>query len=118
MSEGKSHPISNQRADSHTVFSLMSDVLKLYREGVIQPISPTTIFEAGEVEQAFRHLQQGNHIGKAVVRINKNSLPVLSTSPTLSPPVFDRDAAYLLTGAWAAWEDLLQRGWPKMAHGT
>ncbi|CAD6995488.1 unnamed protein product [Ceratitis capitata] len=39
--------------------------------GVIQPL-PSTIFPANEIEQAFRHLIGGKHIGKALIQVRDN----------------------------------------------
>lgn len=55
------------------------------------------VFEASEIEQSFRYLQKGDHIGKAVVRIPENASEIPSTSQA-RPFALDREASYLLTG--------------------
>jgi hypothetical protein len=77
---------------------LLNEVVKLYNDGIIGPISPMAVFQAADVEQAFRYLQQGNHIGKAVVKVHRESVPVHPMTPTMPSPRFDPHASYLLTG--------------------
>ncbi|KAL4977326.1 hypothetical protein BDW66DRAFT_150182 [Aspergillus desertorum] len=76
---------------------LMELMLDLYSKGHIKPIHPTTIFDATEVEDAFRCMQQGTHIGKIVVKFpeDERSLPWAPAVPT---PKFRGDRSYLLVG--------------------
>ena len=69
----------------------------MYCQGDIHPISPTSLFEASDIEQAFRFLQKGNHIGKVVVRISEDSSEIAAVArvPILA---LDSEAAYLLAG--------------------
>lgn len=46
---------------------LFTDVLKLFDKGVFAPL-PYRVFEADEIRDAFRLMQQSGHIGKIVVR--------------------------------------------------
>ncbi|QZN98330.1 zinc-binding dehydrogenase [Chenggangzhangella methanolivorans] len=46
---------------------LFTDVLKLFGKGVFAPL-PYRVFEADEIRDAFRLMQQSGHIGKIVVR--------------------------------------------------
>ncbi|XP_043070750.1 fatty acid synthase [Drosophila grimshawi] len=39
--------------------------------GIIQPL-PVTVFPANEIEQAFRHLIGGKHIGKVIIKVRDN----------------------------------------------
>lgn len=68
----------------------------MFSEGFIVPI-PMTVFEASDISSSFRHLQKGDHIGKAVVRIPKDASEILSISRA-GPFSLDADASYLLTG--------------------
>lgn len=52
---------------------------------------------AGEVEQAFRHMQQGMHMGKIVVQMPEDPAS-LQVSKARQKVAFDPDAAYLLVG--------------------
>ena len=71
--------------------------IDMYSQGRITPIRPMAVFEAKDVEQSFRHLQKGDHIGKAVVSIPKELSKIPSTL-SAKPFFFNSEAAYLLTG--------------------
>jgi hypothetical protein len=62
-----------------------------------KPISPTKVFEASEVEDAFRYMQKGIHIGKVLVRIPKNfnSIPITTAAKSLE---LSSEKTYLLVG--------------------
>jgi len=65
--------------------------------GAIKPITPLKIFEATEIQDCFRYMQKGQHIGKIIVKMPENAenLPVAAVSEdlTLRP-----DVCYLLVG--------------------
>lgn len=50
------------------------------KAGIIKPLK-TTVFDASEIEQAFRYLGSGKHIGKVVIKMRETeksieSLPI------------------------------------------
>jgi fatty acid synthase, animal type len=66
--------------------------------GVIKPLK-TSVFDASEVEQAFRFLASGKHIGKVLVKIRENeesceSLPI-NVEPRIS---FNPNHCYVVPG--------------------
>ena len=69
----------------------------MYRQGHITPIRSVALFEASEIEQSFRYLQKGDHIGKAVVKIPEYPSEITSV-PRAKAVTLDPDASYLLTG--------------------
>lgn len=69
----------------------------MYAQGLLAPVSPMTVFEASDIEAGFRHLQKGDHIGKAVVRIPSDASEI-SSVPETQECRLDSEAAYLLTG--------------------
>ena len=71
--------------------------MTFYQQGKIQPIRPTTCFDAVQVKDAFRSLQQGQHIGKLVVRIPTDH-SILATSKIQGSFSLRPDALYLLVG--------------------
>ncbi|KAI3017033.1 hypothetical protein CBS147482_2834 [Aspergillus niger] len=77
--------------------SLTSRVMDLYEEGKISPIRPLKTFEACDIKEAFRYMQNGLHIGKILIRIpqSANGLDVARSrrNVDLSP-----DLAYVLVG--------------------
>ncbi|KAJ5629451.1 Acyl transferase/acyl hydrolase/lysophospholipase [Penicillium herquei] len=77
--------------------------LEWYREGKITSIRPVTVFPASDISLAFRHMQQGSHMGKVVIDMRKlatgSSKPSsLNSSSNLNEIVFMHDASYLLVG--------------------
>ena len=55
------------------------------------------VFEAANVEQSFRYLQKGDHIGKAIIKFPENISPISSIARGQAL-IFDPNASYLLTG--------------------
>lgn len=78
-------------------YRVLESCLELYRQGHIHPIRPVTVFDASEIEQSFRHLQKGDHIGKIVVRMPKDASSIAS-NPRPRALALDPKASYLLTG--------------------
>ncbi|KAK6950125.1 hypothetical protein Daesc_008451 [Daldinia eschscholtzii] len=71
--------------------------VEFYRVGGIKPIEPISVFDAGDVQDAFRVVQDGNHIGKVVVRMPEDTSTLIST-PKHSEVRLNSTASYLLTG--------------------
>jgi hypothetical protein len=69
----------------------------MVEQGKIHPLRPMTTFKATKIEEAFRFLQKGDHIGKVVISMPESASEISSTPsvPTLS---LDPEASYLLTG--------------------
>lgn len=75
---------------------MMKQTLDLYVNGHIKPIHPVTVYPAERIEDAYRYLQKGLHIGKIVVTFpEEDTLPLTLTQPA---PEFRSDASYLLVG--------------------
>lgn len=71
--------------------------IEMYRQGRIRPIHPMALFKPSEIEQSFRYLQKGDHIGKAVVKMPEDASEIPST-PRPNIYMLDPEASYLLTG--------------------
>jgi len=74
-------------------------MVEMYGDGKIRPLSPVTTFEASDIQNAFRFLQKGDHIGKAVIRMPRD----ISTIPREPVPFsleFDSRSTYLITGGF------------------
>jgi hypothetical protein len=71
--------------------------MHFYRQGAIQPIRPTKYFDATRVQDAFRSMQKGQHIGKFVVQMpaDHSLLPTAKDRGTFS---LRPDVSYLLVG--------------------
>jgi NADPH:quinone reductase-like Zn-dependent oxidoreductase len=50
---------------------LLSDVFTLYRQGIVKPITPLSIFPISDVESGFRSLQSGKSLGKIAITIGE-----------------------------------------------
>ncbi|MGY0055547.1 type I polyketide synthase [Streptomyces sp. LZ34] len=55
-------------AGPERVGQILHTVLELFERGVLAPL-PTTCWDIRQAEHAFRHLQQGHHIGKNVLTL-------------------------------------------------
>jgi acyl transferase domain-containing protein/NADPH:quinone reductase-like Zn-dependent oxidoreductase/NADP-dependent 3-hydroxy acid dehydrogenase YdfG/acyl carrier protein len=76
---------------------LFAEVLALFEERILRPL-PFRAFDAAEVVDAFRHMQQSRHIGKVVVTYG-NGIPDAQIPP---PPArrleVSPQATFLVTG--------------------
>ena len=79
------------------VASLMAELGRLHRQGVIRPFRHIQTFDVSQLEQAMVQFAKGTHLGKIVVTFQDPSA-VLSVRPTPEPICFDPNAAYLLAG--------------------
>jgi NAD(P)-dependent dehydrogenase (short-subunit alcohol dehydrogenase family)/acyl carrier protein len=77
---------------------LFAEVLGLFHEGVLRPL-PYRAFDAADVVDAFRHMQQSRHIGKIVVTYG-NGIPEPQVAPQVAPRRLELPphASYLITG--------------------
>ncbi|KAK4494800.1 hypothetical protein PRZ48_014156 [Zasmidium cellare] len=75
---------------------LWSDVAKLIGNGSLKPVQPVQQFTFAEVEKAFRYMQTGKHMGKVVLRVDKNDT-VLAV-PRTPKVVVRSDATYIVAG--------------------
>ena len=71
--------------------------MDFFRRGLIKPIQPSTLFEASQIEDAFRYMQKGQHIGKIVVQMAMHAHELQSTAK-IPELVLNPDASYLLIG--------------------
>ena len=77
---------------------LFAEVMDLFNEGVLHPL-PYQVFEAEDIVDAFRYMQQARHIGKIVVAYrNGATLAPPPQPPPRKPLVLSADASYLVTG--------------------
>ncbi|XP_072311635.1 fatty acid synthase [Eucyclogobius newberryi] len=68
--------------------------------GVVKPLK-TTVFENEQVEQAFRFMAQGKHIGKVLLKIceeHDSSVSPLSTLPAICRTFCSPSLSYIITG--------------------
>jgi phthiocerol/phenolphthiocerol synthesis type-I polyketide synthase C len=76
---------------------LFSKVMALFAERVLHPL-PYQTFEADDVVDAFRYMQQARQIGKIVVTYRNGISQVHSAKPAAKQLELSSDATYLVTG--------------------
>jgi len=74
---------------------LFVKLVELFEDGTLRPL-PHRVFEAADVVDAFRLMQQAGHIGKIVIR--PPELP--ESVPAAREVAFDGDAVYLIAGGF------------------
>ncbi|EHK97193.1 putative Phthiocerol synthesis polyketide synthase type I PpsC [Glarea lozoyensis 74030] len=79
-----------------TVGATIERWVSMFSQGLITPI-PMTVFDAKDISSSFRHLQKGDHIGKAVIRIPAQ-ISDIPSKPKGKVFSLNPDASYLLTG--------------------
>ncbi|KAJ5762471.1 polyketide synthase [Penicillium nucicola] len=84
-------------ADVGILNRLMYQTLSWYKEGKIQPIRPTSVFEASRIIDAFRYMQTGTHKGKVLIKMPDDPAQ-LPGDASWEPTLFSHDAAFLLIG--------------------
>ncbi len=77
--------------------ALFGEVMALFDEGILHPL-PYRLFEADEVVEAFRYMQQARQIGKIVVTYPHGIKAIHVPRPQPSPLHLAADATYLVTG--------------------
>ncbi|MGZ8190185.1 MAG: SDR family NAD(P)-dependent oxidoreductase [Methylococcaceae bacterium] len=77
---------------------LFSDMMQLFHEGILHPL-PYTTFDANQVIDAFRYMQQAKQIGKIVVTYDHGvyAKPVSKSRQKISLNL-SANASYLITG--------------------
>src|SRR5205807_2123420 len=74
---------------------LFHEVMSDVQAGKLHPL-PHRIFSITNIVAAFRYMAQAKHIGKVVVSLREEHVPV---APAAVPPIqFRADATYLITG--------------------
>ncbi|EJM67522.1 type I polyketide synthase [Pseudomonas sp. GM55] len=77
---------------------LFGEMMELFRDGILSPL-PYRAFDANEVVEAFRYMQQARQIGKIVVTYRTPIQRVVATSVVQAPELaLAANASYLVTG--------------------
>ncbi|KAI0887631.1 putative polyketide synthase [Annulohypoxylon maeteangense] len=78
---------------------LLSEVMELLRHGSIGQVSPITLFPFSKIEEAFRYMQAGKHMGKIVLTPCEDDIvPVAARTGSKYRVV--PDASYLIVGGF------------------
>ncbi len=78
-----------------TVKNILLKIGKLFDEGHFQPM-PVKVFPAAEISRAFRFMAQSLHIGKIVVQMKDQDVPVIPEPCEES--IFSGEGTWLITG--------------------
>nr|WP_320010985.1 type I polyketide synthase [uncultured Desulfobulbus sp.] len=77
---------------------LFAEVMDLFSNGILHPL-PYKTFEAEEIVDAFRYMQQARHIGKIVVTYRNGIREVVQPVPAQQESLcFPEEASFLVTG--------------------
>ncbi|OZI64234.1 type I polyketide synthase [Bordetella genomosp. 1] len=76
---------------------LFGEMMALFERGTLRPL-PYRTFEARDLVEAFRHMQQARQIGKIVVTYDAGLPPIESGADAGAPWQAAADASYLVTG--------------------
>lgn len=77
------------------IYDLMEDDL---RKGIIKPLH-STVFEVEEIENAFRYLGTGKHVGKVMIRMRDEANPKCSVPLIVQQKVFcNANKVYIILG--------------------
>jgi zearalenone synthase (highly reducing iterative type I polyketide synthase) len=86
-----------QRKRPDLMIKILEGAFNFFRKGISTPIVPITTYPISEVEQAFRLMQAGKHIGKLVLTWGDDDVvPVLEGQK--KPLKLDPNAVYILVG--------------------
>ncbi|KAJ5588138.1 hypothetical protein N7537_010816 [Penicillium hordei] len=69
------------------------------RAGNLQPSQPISVYGVGEMEEAFRKMQTGQHVGKMVIEMRGHDQMALRTRPSF---LLDPNATFVVSGAFGA----------------
>lgn len=80
-----------------TCASCMDRAFRFFLEGRIKPLYPRKVFPATQIQDAFRYVQKGQHLGKVVVAMPEQANELL-TEAAAEELRLRPDRAYLFVG--------------------
>ncbi|KAL8983680.1 MAG: hypothetical protein Q9205_002158 [Flavoplaca limonia] len=76
---------------------VFADTMDLLRSGAVKPVDPISVMPFSKIEEAFRLMQSGRHMGKIVLTTHDDDIvPVVPRG--LQSMEFDPKSTYLLSG--------------------
>lgn len=81
------------------MFQLLKALIeKDIKKGIIKPLN-VNVFEASEIEQAFRYLASGKHVGKVILKIRNEPLSPETVPIAVTPRIYcSRELSYIIPG--------------------
>ncbi|KAI1100340.1 putative polyketide synthase [Jackrogersella minutella] len=84
--------------DVPTTARVFRDVMDLIRAGTVKPVTPITSMPFSRIEEAFRMMQSGKHVGKLVLEaVDDDIVQAIPAGP--APVRFHPDATYVIAGS-------------------
>ncbi|KAI1483080.1 putative polyketide synthase [Daldinia eschscholtzii] len=80
-----------------TTAKVFREVMDLIRAGMVKPVTPITAVPFSKVEEAFRLMQTGQHVGKLVIEAVDGDI-VQAIPPGIAPAHLYSDATYVIVG--------------------
>jgi hypothetical protein len=78
---------------------VLNKIMELCGQGKLGPIGPIKTFEAARVEEAFRYMQKGQHIGKIVVTVPESrATHAPEAEPARRELILRHDRTYVFAG--------------------
>lgn len=71
--------LSIHRANKPLFARILDDVMKLHAKGVLKPIQPMVVMNYSQIEEGFRLMQTGKHMGKIVFRAEDSDIVPVSS---------------------------------------
>ncbi|KAI8287110.1 Highly reducing polyketide synthase [Colletotrichum sp. SAR11_57] len=102
--------------DPSIVGRLLEQAVELYEKRIVSPVTPSRIFSCGDVQDAFRYLYKGTHIGKVVIDLSDETQDALKVARPTPTPAFKNDATYMLVGGMGGLGGSISR-W-MVSHGA
>ncbi|KAF2472400.1 uncharacterized protein BDR25DRAFT_341828 [Lindgomyces ingoldianus] len=78
---------------------LLSEVMKLLHNGDIGEVSPIKVFSFSQIEEAFRYMQAGKHMGKIILEPKADDIVPVVPRPDQGLQ-FKANASYLIVGGF------------------
>ncbi|KAI2779732.1 putative polyketide synthase [Daldinia loculata] len=83
--------------DILTTARVFREVMGLIRAGIVKSVTPITTMPFSRVEEAFRLMQTGKHVGKLVIEAVDGDI-IQAIPPGTAPVRFHPDATYVIVG--------------------
>lgn len=100
--------LSRMMSDKPELYSsILQNVHQLISDQVLSPL-PHRVFPIARIKEAFRYMAQGKHIGKVVIAMQGENIPVLALTANHHAH-FDKNASYLITGGLGGFGTTLAR---------
>ena len=80
---------------------LLNTIMEYFQKGYITSIRPMKVFDAASIEDAFRYMQKGQHIGRIGISIRESAEDIgsgLGTTKRTHMMKFHNSSSYLLVG--------------------